>query len=554
VSALFRAAAIAFRNAVLSRARRLAAGSLLEKLAALAALVSTLGIGVLSAMATHALVRAGGRALKELPTIDPMALVERLLLGAFLAAAALLLLGSLTTAVSTLFLSDELGALIALPVPHAALLLRQLAATSVAASAPTLLVALPAAGAASAFAPRPLLAFAALTLGLLACALAATSLGAALAVAFVRLVPPRRARFLAAFLSAIGLSAALVGARAVRPERLLDPLAALEILKRFGEMPPPAPHGPLAHAAHAATLALRGEIGGLATEARLFAAAVAIALGSVGLLAGAHRRAWEETRDSDRPRSLAGKARRARSAASELLGGERRTLLRDASTPAQLGTLTAVFALYLLNVRLLPGGDPSARDLLVGLQTALALFLVSALSLRFAYPAVSSDGRAALLLRSYPLAPAELLAARYLVRAVPAVAMALLLVAASDIALGATGSAVRDSLLLALAGGFAIPALHLGLGALLPRYDAANPVAVALGPGGLFAVGVTTVLAACAAIAGSDELAALTGTLLHVPLRRAPLVPVWCAVACALGAGALALGARALRTTDIAAS
>src|SRR5258706_5558414 len=101
------------------------------------------------------------------------------------------------------------------------------------------------------------------------------------------------------------------------------------------------------------------------------AAAVAIALGSVGLLAGAHRRAWEATRDSDRPRSLAGKARRARSAASELLGGERRTLLRDASTPAQLGTLTAVFAPHLLHVLLLPRRDPSARDLPVGPPPAL---------------------------------------------------------------------------------------------------------------------------------------------------------------------------------------
>jgi ABC-2 type transport system permease protein len=551
---LLAAAAAGSANALRARARQIAKGGALEKLAALAAFVSTIGIGVLSAWATHAVTAAAARALKELPSIDPMSLVERLLVGAFASAFALLLLGSLTTAVSTLFISEELGALVALPIPHGALVFRQLAGTALAASAPTLLVALPAAAAGAAFAPRPSLAFWALALALLAAALTATALGAGLAVAFVRLVPPRRARFLAAFLSAVGLSAALVGARAARPERLLDPIAALDLLRRFGETPPPAPRGPLSLAAHAAALALRGDTSGLATESSLLGVALALALGTGLVLSRPHRRAWEDTRDSDRPKSFAGKARAVRSLSRELLGGEMRTLLRDASTPAQLGTLTAVFVLYLLNVRLLPGGDPSARDLLVGLQTALALFLVSALSLRFAYPAVSSDGRAALLLRTYPLDAGRHLLARYLVRALPAVAVAFVLVLASVTALHAGALLARDALLLAVVGGFAVPALHLGLGALLPRYDAANPVAVALGPGGLFAVGVTTALSVIAAIAASDELVTLVGTLLKVRLVRAPLVPLWCAAGLLAGAGALALGARALQKHELSAS
>jgi ABC-2 type transport system permease protein len=551
VAALVRAATTAAAAALRARARAFAGGRLLEKLAAAAAIGSTLAVGALAAFATKALVTAGARALAELPMIDTMSLVERLLAGAFASAFALLLLGSLTTAVSTLFISEELGALVALPIPHGALVLRQVAGTALAASAPTLVVALPAAWAAASFAPRPLLAFAALALALLAASIAATTLGAALAVAFVRVVPPRRARFLAAFLSAIGLSAALVGARAARPERLMDPLAALEILKRFGETAPDPPRGPLTHAAHAATLALKGDASGVATEARLLGVALTLALLSVGALSRAHRRAWEETRDADRPRSLAGKARPALDLRRELLRGETRTLLRDASTPAQLGTLTAVFALYLLNVRLLPGGDPAARDLLIGVQTALALFLVSALSLRFAYPAVSSDGRAALLLRSYPLPPGRHLAARYLARVVPSMLVAFVLVGASDAALRAPGRAVLSSLLVALVGGAAIPALHLGLGALLPRYDASNPVAVALGPGGLFAVGATTALSALAALASSRELATLAGTLARTALADAPLVPLWCALAALLGVGALALGARSLERREI---
>src|SRR5262249_53014881 len=140
------------------------------------------------------------------------------------------------------------------------------------------------------------------------------------------------------------------------------------------------------------------------------------------VLAPVHFHVWQTTRESEPPARRTKGLRTgapARSLGREVLAAEARTFLRDASTPAQLGTLAAVFALYLLNVRFLPTGDPAARDLVAGLQVGLALFLVSALSLRFAFPSVSSDGRAALLLRALPLSPARHLACRYLVRGVP---------------------------------------------------------------------------------------------------------------------------------------
>jgi hypothetical protein len=51
-----------------------------------------------------------------------------------------------------------------------------------------------------------------------------------------------------------------------------------------------------------------------------------------------------------------------------LLRSEAASLLRDASTPAQLGSLAAVFLLDLMNVRLLPGANATQRDLVAGLH------------------------------------------------------------------------------------------------------------------------------------------------------------------------------------------
>ena len=247
----------------------------------------------------------------------------------------------------------------------------------------------------------------------------------------------------------------------------------------------------------------------------------------------------------------AGRARRgpeARSLDGVLLRAEAASLLRDASTPAQLGSLAAVFLLDLMNVRLLPGTDATARDLVAGLQTGLSLFLVSALSLRFAYPSVSSDGRAALVLRTLPLDPRRQLLVRWAVRALPAAGVALALTGASLLVLRPERTTSALALVAALAGSLAIPALHVGLGALFPRYDAPNAVSVALSSGGLFALVFSTGLSLLSTLVVSDELRLLLGALLKMRLSPWPLLLFFLASAAAAAIAPMALAARSLAT------
>jgi ABC-2 type transport system permease protein len=242
----------------------------------------------------------------------------------------------------------------------------------------------------------------------------------------------------------------------------------------------------------------------------------------------------------------------ARSLAAVLLRAEAASLLRDASTPAQLGSLAAVFLLDLMNVRLLPGADASARDLVAGLQTGLSLFLVSALSLRFAYPSVSSDGRAALILRTLPLDPRRQLLARWAVRALPAAGIALALTGASLLVLRPAGATSAVALLAALAGGLAIPALHVGLGGVFPRYDAPNAVTVALSTGGVLALVFSTGLSLLATVATSDELRLLVGALLKRHMPQASLVLAFLCAAAVVATCPMLLAGRALERRDIA--
>jgi len=235
-----------------------------------------------------------------------------------------------------------------------------------------------------------------------------------------------------------------------------------------------------------------------------------------------------------------------------LLRSEAASLLRDASTPAQIGSLAAVFLLDLMNVRLLPGADASARDLVAGLQTGLSLFLVSALSLRFAYPSVSSDGRAALVLRTLPLDPRRQLLFRWAVRALPAAGVALALTGASLLVLRPERTTSTLALGTALAGSLAIPALHVGLGALFPRYDAPNAVSVALSSGGLFALVFSTGLSLLSTLVVSNELRLLFGALLKIRLPPGPLLLLFLASTAAVAIVPMLLAARSLTTRDIA--
>jgi ABC-2 type transport system permease protein len=539
-------------NVARAAARALLGARGAARLPAFAGLLSLLLFVALEVAGLEAAIRASAAALAYLPELKPVFLVERLLGAAFGAAAALVLLGSLTTAVSTLFLSEELLALAVLPIPHRRLLARQAWLTLLLASAPSLLLAIPALCVAASASRTPVLAAAGGLLPLFGLFLLAGSLGIAGALLLVRLVPPRRARLFSALIAALGLSAALVGFRAARPERLLDPVEALSLLQTLGASAPRAPGAsPVAWAARAATLGLSGDTAGLLPGALILLLGLAAAAFVPAALSGVHRTVWFGVREAPSGRTRPARRRFAQSLGGVLLRAEVATVLRDASTPAQLGSLAAVFLLDLLNVRLLPAADPSARDLVAGLQTGLSLFLVSALSLRFAYPAVSTDGRAAAVLRSLPLDPRRHLLARWAARAFPAVAMSMLLTGVSLAALRPPATTTAVALSVALAGGLAIPALHTGLGGLFPRYDASNPVAVALGPGGLFALVVSTGLALFSTLAVSGEFRMLFGALLHRHLTLAPMLLVFFCAAAVAAAVPMALAARSLTTSDI---
>jgi ABC-2 type transport system permease protein len=133
----------------------------------------------------------------------------------------------------------------------------------------------------------------------------------------------------------------------------------------------------------------------------------------------------------------------------------------------------------------------------------MAGFVVAAICLRFAYPSVSSEGKAFWMLQVAPMSYRQLLQVKLLVYATPLVIVALLLTVFANVILGASAVVWMFTMPTAAIMAVTLVALGIGLGAMSPNFDAENPLQVGLSLGGfaymavsLSYVGAMMVLAA----------------------------------------------------------
>jgi len=167
-----------------------------------------------------------------------------------------------------------------------------------------------------------------------------------------------------------------------------------------------------------------------------------------------------------------------------LIGKEVRTLTRDVAQWSQLFLMAALLFLYLYNIRMLPlSGDARATIVAYG-NLGMAGFVVAAICLRFAYPSVSSEGKAFWIVQSAPVSYRQLLIVKVLVYSAPLTILSLLLTIFADVLLDANRVVWTFTLLGASMLGVTLVSMGVGLGALSPDFAAENPLQVGLSLGG----------------------------------------------------------------------
>lgn len=404
-----------------------------------------------------------------------------------------------TTAINTLYLSDDLNFLLTQPLATRRVFSMKVFETFLNTALVPVFLTLPLLFTIGAFFKAPLWAYPVMLLADLLTFAAPVGLGALLAVFLMRVAPVGRVREVSTALGVL-LSAGLVYAiRAMRPEVLVqkmqDPEKFEALLKNFA-----SPSNPLLPPAWASQGIWQAAHGHLALPLLPLAALTGVLLIAATMLATrAYQEGWARALDSSQPKldPTPRQASRAELWFSRLGQGgslafkDLRMTLRDPTQWSQLLVVVALAGVYLVSVKAVPVPMPQFRGILGYIQLAFQGFIISGVAVRLAFPAVSTEARAYWLLRTSPISPKQIVLSKFLGVLPVTLTLGLVMGIASAKSMSLGPTLLLLSILVSLSNAFVITALGVGLGAAAPKFDADNPAEIGVSAGGLAFMGLS---------------------------------------------------------------
>ncbi len=340
----------------------------------------------------------------------------------------------------------------------------------------------------------------------------AASLGIMLIMVLVRSFPAQRARDIIMFLSLILIVILYFLFRFLRPERLVNPEAFISIAQYLGALKTPdSPYLP----SHWATDILWARLikykgGHVLNYLLLWSTAFAMVVIDIWMAGLIYFHGFSKAQEAKR-RSRTGRKILERIVSvitrplgpdmTSLIAKDVRTFFRDNSQWSQLLLLGALVVVYLYNFSVLPLERSPIKSIylqnaLSFLNIGLAGFVISALSVRFIFPAVSSEGQAFWIILSSPLSPRRFLWSKFLTYLLPMLVLAEMLIIYTNYLLKVTTFMMVLSSVTIFFLVFGIVALGVGLGAVYPNFRHENIAQVATGFGGLIYMIISSVFIA----------------------------------------------------------
>jgi ABC-2 type transport system permease protein len=175
-----------------------------------------------------------------------------------------------------------------------------------------------------------------------------------------------------------------------------------------------------------------------------------------------------------------------------------KTFLRDSAQWSQLFLLVALIAVYLYNFKVLPldrSPMPAAtlKTVVAFANLALAGFVLSAVAMRFAFPAVSLEGKAYWILQTAPISRRLVLWSKFWLNLLPLLLLGELLVFLSNLLLQVPDWMMLLSLVTIALMTFGITAICVGTGAIYPKFNFDNAAEIPTSFGGavcmIFSIG-----------------------------------------------------------------
>lgn len=167
-----------------------------------------------------------------------------------------------------------------------------------------------------------------------------------------------------------------------------------------------------------------------------------------------------------------------------MIAKEVRTITRDVAQWSQVFLMAALLFIYLYNIRMLPLGGDARATLVAYANLGMTGFVVAAICLRFAYPSVSTEGKAFWLLQTAPVSYRQFILVKALVYGMPLTIFSLVLTAFANFILEANAIVWAFTMIGASLLAVTLATVGVGMGALSPNFNAENPLQVGLSLGG----------------------------------------------------------------------
>ena len=326
-------------------------------------------------------------------------------------------------------------------------------------------------------------------------------LGIMVIMVLVRFFPAQKASDIIMLMSVIFIVILYLLFRFLRPERLVNPDAFMSIAHYLGALQTPdSPYLP----SHWATDIIWAQLTqSPATQVfnyiLLWSTALAMVVIDVWIAGRIYFSGFSKAQEAKK-RSRIGKRmlERVVSAVTKPFGPESasliakdvRTFFRDNSQWSQLLLLAALVVVYIYNFSVLPLERSPIKSIylqnaLSFLNIGLAGFVISAISARFIFPAVSSEGQAFWIVLSSPLSSRRFLWSKYFAYLLPMLILSEVLIIYTNYLLKVTPFMMALSSVTIFFLVFGIVALGIGLGAVYPNFHHENIAQVATGFGAL---------------------------------------------------------------------
>jgi len=413
----------------------------------------------------------------------------------------LLVFSNIITALSAYYLSDELVLLHSLPLSLERIHLAKFVETLFASSWMIVLFGMPVFGAYGVVYGASSGYYGAVLLGLVPLLIIAAAVGIVCTMLLVRLFPARRTKEILALLSIVLLVSLYLLFRFLQPERLFEEAELDRFINFLAVVKTPSSVYLPSHWFTEFLVSLLFGRSGDPWFHFLLLLSTAMASITIGAWVGSriYIDGWmksQEGRGTKLPASSW--VHRAADVLTRPLGLQTRSVvrkdiklfLRDTTQWTQLLLLGALVVVYLYNFRVLdlkkiPISTVYLQNLLSFLNLGLAGFVVSAVAIRFVFPAVSIEGKSFWLVRSAPISVKRLLWSKFWMYLFPLLLLSEILIILSNWFLNVSGFMMGLSVVTMVFLTAGIVGLGIGLGAIYPRFFVENVAKIATGYGAI---------------------------------------------------------------------